>query len=98
MIINNKIEGVSAIISGHDHISTQKPLISNGIPIIQAGGEELHYLGRLDLNFRHKDGKWVNYGFNGRLYSADGVEKDKEIQRIIDNYKSKPISKLKSKK
>lgn len=83
------IKGVSAIIGGHDHISTSKPVVSNGIPIMQAGGGGRHYLGRLDLNFKYKDDKWVLDNFNGRLYSAKGITKDEEIKNIIDGYKGK---------
>jgi 5'-nucleotidase len=94
MNFNKKIKDVSAIISGHDHIRTKKPVVSDGIPIIQAGGEELHYLGRLDLDFRYQDNKWVLDNFNGKLYSADGIVKDEKIKKIIDDYSKKPIPTL----
>jgi|GEM_PF-856188 len=86
MKINKKIEGVSAIISGHDHTTTFKPIDSNGIPIIQAGGEEMNHLGRLDLNFRCQNNEWVLDNYSGMLYSAEAFEKDEEIQKIIDGY------------
>ncbi len=87
IVIDKKIKDVSAVIGGHDHISTSEPVVSNGIPIMQAGGEEDYYLGRLDLNFKRQNNKWVLDNFNGRLYSADGVAKDEKIEKIIDGYK-----------
>jgi len=86
MNVNRKINDVEAIISGHDHIKTFKPIVSDGIPIMQAGGEVAHYLGRLDLKFKRQDNKWVLYNFEGKLYSADGVEKDEGVKKIIDDY------------
>jgi len=86
MKVNKKIEGVSAIISGHDHMTTFKPIDSNGIPIIQAGGEDMNHLGRLDLNFKRQNNEWILDNYSGQLYSAEGFAKDEEIQKIIDGY------------
>ncbi len=86
MSINKKIKDVSAVISGHDHMTTFKPIDSNGIPIIQAGGEDMNHLGRLDLNFKHQGNEWVLDSYNGKLYSAEGIAKDDKVKSIIDGY------------
>ncbi|HEY9061253.1 MAG TPA: metallophosphatase [Pseudobacteroides sp.] len=91
---DKKVKDVSAIIGGHDHIRTLKPVVSNGIPIMQAGGEELHYLGRVDLEFKQKDNNWVLDSFSTNLYPADGIVKDERIKRIIDDYRKRPIPTL----
>jgi 5'-nucleotidase len=84
------MRGVSAIISADNHVRLNRPeTIQDGdvtIPIVQAGGENDHYLGRLDLTFADIDGVWVLWEYSGRLLSVDGVPPDAEIQRIIDNY------------
>jgi 5'-nucleotidase len=96
MTINRLMTGVSAIISGHDHIKLQPPEVSHGIPITQGGGENDHYLYRLDLSFKLENSKWVLKSFTSKLYTANGVTKDTEIQKIIDSYESKPIPALKA--
>ena len=54
-------------------------------PIVQAGGEQDQYLGRLDLSFTYQDGAWVLDDFEGSLYDLEGVEADEEIQSMIDS-------------
>ena len=48
MQIANYLSGVSAIIGGHSHDSTQSVITVNGIPIVQAG-EYYRYVGKLRL-------------------------------------------------
>lgn len=93
---NRCMTGVAAIISGHDHIKTVKPDDATGIPIMQAGGEEDNYLGRLDLTFERKDGKWVLTDYTGKLYSAEEADPDSDIQKIIDKYEAEPIPTFKA--
>jgi 2',3'-cyclic-nucleotide 2'-phosphodiesterase (5'-nucleotidase family) len=87
---DRRMRGVSAIIGGDDHLRLNEPAVvhDNGIdiPIVQAGGEENHYLGRLDLIYELIDGVWVLYSFHGRLFSVDGVAPDIEIEQIIGEW------------
>lgn len=96
MDINRLMTGVSAIISGHDHILLLPPENSNGIPITQGGGGENHVLYRLDLNFKLQNNKWVLKSYTGKTYSGEGYAKDPGTEKIIDSYKSKPIPELKA--
>jgi len=77
---------VSAVISGHDHFPLENIKNAYNIPITQGGGEEKHYLSRLDLYFEYIDGEWTLIDFDSVLYSADGVSKDMELQRMIDAF------------
>jgi len=85
------MRGVSAIIGGDDHRAHATPeVIYDGerrIPIVQAGGETNHYLGRLDLSFARVNGEWVLQEFNGRLLLMNDVTPDADIQRLIDYYR-----------
>ncbi|MHB1485774.1 MAG: metallophosphoesterase [Saccharofermentanales bacterium] len=94
MNINRQIGDVSAIISGHDHMILQPPEMSGAIPITQAGGENDHYLYRLDLDFKLENGEWVLKNITGKLDSGIGVERDTTIEQIIDSYTNTPIPTL----
>ncbi len=43
-----KVKGINVIISGHTHTKLEKPIIVNGIPIVQAG-EHGQYVGKLTV-------------------------------------------------
>ncbi len=47
-----KVRGIDVIISGHTHTQLDKPLIINGVPIVQTG-EYGRNVGRLDLLFEN---------------------------------------------
>ena len=85
-LIDYQIENVSAVISGHDHFPLENIKNAYNIPITQGGGEEKHCLSRLDLYFEYINGEWVLIDFDSVLYSADGVSKDMELQRMIDAF------------
>jgi 2',3'-cyclic-nucleotide 2'-phosphodiesterase (5'-nucleotidase family) len=84
------MRGVSAVIGGDNHITLTSPVsVRDGdieFPIVQAGGENTHFLGRLDLTFEEADGVWVLREFSGRLLNTTGVAPDPEIERIIEYY------------
>ncbi len=48
------VKGIDVIISGHSHSRLDKPLIVNGIPIVQTGSYG-KFVGRLSL--KYSDGK-----------------------------------------
>ena len=57
-------------------------------PITQNGGEENHFLGRLDLVFKNINGEMVLHDFDGYLYDLSLVKGDEKIQSIIDKYRT----------
>jgi 2',3'-cyclic-nucleotide 2'-phosphodiesterase (5'-nucleotidase family) len=80
-----RLRGVSAIISGHDHEFMYTPTVVGGnIPLVQAGGESRHFLGRLDLVYELIDDEWILTDFSGLLLPVFTVEPDLEIQELID--------------
>jgi len=83
--------GISFIIGADDHFVIPQPIYrSGGIPITQAGGEDNIFLGRLDLTYENKDGKWVLKSHKGMLYPInDKVPMDTEIKKIVDRFLSK---------
>jgi 2',3'-cyclic-nucleotide 2'-phosphodiesterase (5'-nucleotidase family) len=87
---DQNIKTVSAIISADTHIKITPPYVSLGkdylIPIVQAGGEEDNYLGRLDLVYKKEKGQWILKEFNSILFSLENVAEDIEIRNILDKY------------
>ncbi|MCL2546319.1 MAG: metallophosphatase [Oscillospiraceae bacterium] len=88
--LDRTMRSVSAIIGGDNHLALHEPeIVRDGerrIPIVQAGGEQNHYLGQLDLTFARVYGVWTLQDFDGRLLSVEGVTPDAEIQQMIDDY------------
>jgi len=68
--IDKKIKDVSAVIGGHDHKILENAKNKYGVPVTQGGGEENHYLSRLDLTFALVEGKWILQKSFGSLYEA----------------------------
>jgi len=83
--------GVSAVIGGDDHRVLRQPYVINvdgrRVPVVQAGGERSHFLGRLDLYFVEIDEVWILHDFNGQLLNVADVTPDQEIQDIINYYR-----------
>lgn len=85
------VAGVSAVIGADDHYIITNPIYYPGddgfksTPILQGGGEQDQYLGRLDLIYQYEDGAWVLEDFDGYLYDLEGVEPDQELQNLIDS-------------
>jgi 5'-nucleotidase len=89
-----KVKGIDVIISGHTHTQLDKPLVINGVPIVQTGDYGRN-VGRLDLLF-----------VNGRIKVTDSrlIPVDDRIsgntdintrieeqKRIVDNEILKPL-------
>ena len=88
----SNVEGVSAVIGGDDHFTIKSPIYTNykgmkNTPIVQAGGEDEHYLGRLDLIFQEKNDELVLVDHQGSLYELEDVEKTSVIEEIIQLYR-----------
>ncbi|MCR1840386.1 bifunctional metallophosphatase/5'-nucleotidase [Murimonas intestini] len=88
------VEGISAVIGADDHYIITSPVYYPGdegfksTPILQGGGEQDQYLGRLDLTYIYDEGTWTLDDFNGYLYDLEGVEGNSEIQNLIDTYRA----------
>ena len=83
--------GISFIFGADDHFVIAQPIYrTGGIPIAQAGGEDNIFVGRVDLTYENKGGKWVLKSHKGMLYPInDKVPMDAEIKAIVDGYLSK---------
>lgn len=85
------IPGVSAVVGADDHFIITNPIYCPGAdgwkstPIMQAGGENDQYLGRIDMEYELTDGQWELSDFQGYLYDLEGVQGNAQIQEIIDN-------------
>lgn len=87
-----KLAGVDAVLGADTHkvIRTPETEVNaegNVVPITQAGGEQEHYLGRLDLTFTQRGGEYVLTSHSGFLYDLAGVEPDQRILDLIARYR-----------
>lgn len=88
-----RVGGVDAVIGADTHLVLRTPETEvnaegNIVPITQAGGEQEHYLGRLDLTFQVRDGEYVLTEHDGYLYDLDGVQPDPRIVALIEKYRA----------
>jgi 5'-nucleotidase / UDP-sugar diphosphatase len=78
-----KVKGIDVIISGHTHTKLEKPVIVNGVPIVQTG-EYGQYVGCLSVTLEGGKTKVDNYS----LFPVDDrTKEDPEIHRLIENQK-----------
>jgi 5'-nucleotidase / UDP-sugar diphosphatase len=89
-----KVKGIDVIISGHTHTKLEKPILVNGIPVVQAG-EYGQYIGKLELTFNNGKVTVDNYSLlpvDDRTAGDPGINKLIEEQKILVNDKIlKPI-------
>jgi len=78
-----KVAGIDVIISGHTHTFLEKPVIVNGIPVVQTG-EYGRNVGKLSLML--KDGKVTVEGY-AIIPVDDKIDGDKLVQKLIDDQK-----------
>jgi 5'-nucleotidase/UDP-sugar diphosphatase len=78
-----KVKGIDVIISGHTHTKLDKPMIVNGIPIVQAG-EYGQYVGKLSLTY--KDGV-VSVDDYSLIPVDDRIKGDESVHRLIEDQK-----------
>ncbi len=89
-----KVKGIDVIISGHTHTQLDKPLMINGVPIVQSGDYGRN-VGRLELSFEKGSIKITD----GRLIPVDDRisgntdinSRIEEQKRIVDNEILKPL-------
>lgn len=79
-----KVKGIDVIISGHTHTLLPKPIIVNGIPIVQAA-EFGEYVGKLSLTLKSGDVVVDDYSL---IPVDDRIAGDPAIQKLIDDQKS----------
>jgi 5'-nucleotidase len=78
-----KVKGIDLIISGHTHTLLEKPIIVNGIPVIQAG-EYGQYVGKLTLI--HENGK-VRVEDYSLITVDDKIGGDPSVNRLVEEQK-----------
>jgi 5'-nucleotidase / UDP-sugar diphosphatase len=79
-----KVKGIDVIISGHTHTKLEKPIIVNGIPVVQAG-EHGQYVGKLELTYDKGKVTMDNYSL---LPVDDRTAGDPEINKLIEDQKT----------
>ncbi len=85
ILLAQKVPGIDVIISGHTHSRIEKPLVVNGIPIVQTGAYGAGF-GKLEIEFS-----------NGKITRTDAciipvtddITGDPEIQRMIAEQEKK---------
>ena len=81
------LPGLTVIVGGDSHTVLKEPVLINGIPIVQAGGEFSQYLGRLDLTFEWVNNAWKMTRCQGKLIPLDDkVPQDPKVKAILDGY------------
>jgi len=78
--IAEKVKGIDVIISGHTHTRLDKPLVVNGVPVIQSG-ENGQYVGRMALTW--SDGK-VRIDDYTLIPVDDTIGGDSETGKLIE--------------
>jgi 5'-nucleotidase len=78
-----KVKGIDVIISGHTHTQLDKPLVINGVPIVQTGDYGRN-VGRLDLLYENSKIKVTD----SRLIPVDDrISGNSDINSIIEEQK-----------
>jgi 5'-nucleotidase / UDP-sugar diphosphatase len=80
-----KVDGLTLIISGHTHTKLEKPLVINGIPIIQAG-EYGEFVGKIvlspdSISFKYKMESYELIPVN------DKIQGNAEINELVERQK-----------
>jgi 5'-nucleotidase/UDP-sugar diphosphatase len=78
-----KVKGINIIISGHTHTKLDKPIIINGIPVVQAG-EYGQYVGKLSLTYLNGKVSVDDYAL---IPVDDRIPGDVSVNEIIEAQK-----------
>lgn len=78
-----KVKGINLIISGHTHTRLDKPLIVNGVPIVQTGAYG-RYVGQVELVLT--DGK-IKLEESHLISVDDRISGDRDVNSIIEEQK-----------
>lgn len=77
--------GVDIIVGGHSHTYLEKPVVQNGIIILQAGQENTH-LGRLDLSFDEDNRCIDSWKYEMIPVDDDHCPTDKFVKAMVNTY------------
>jgi len=78
-----KVKGINVIISGHTHTKLEKPIIVNGIPIVQSG-EFGQFVGKLSLSYNNGNVTVDDYSL---IPVNDRIAGDPYINQLIEDQK-----------
>jgi 5'-nucleotidase/UDP-sugar diphosphatase len=81
--LGEKVKGIDVIISGHTHTKLEKPILVNGIPIVQTG-EYGQNVGKLSLTL--KDGR-LSVDDYALIPVDDRIKGDESVHRLIEDQK-----------
>jgi 5'-nucleotidase len=73
------VKGIDLIIGGHSHTKLDKPLIVNGVPIVQTG-EYGQFVGRISLTYSDRNLRVDNYEL---IPVDDKIMGDKKINQLV---------------
>jgi len=80
-----RVKGIDLIVSGHTHTLLEKPVLVNGVPIVQVGSAG-RYVGKVELWW---DGSKVSFGSYEAIPVNDDIAGDPLIQSMIDQQEKK---------
>lgn len=86
----HKVKGINVIISGHTHTKLEKPIIINGIPVVQSG-EYGQNVGRMELTY--KSGR-ISVDYYALIPIDNGITSDPVIKRQIEDQKKALTTKI----
>ena len=81
-----EVPGIDAIVGGDSHTFLYKPLVVNGIPIVQTGEFGVN-LGKFDLHFTKTPGGWKLASYDDALLPITSRLKEaKDVKAVTDAY------------
>ncbi len=78
-----KIKGINVIISGHTHTKLDKPIIVNGIQVVQSG-EYGQFVGKLSLTYNNGNVSFDDYSL---IPVDDRILGDASVHKLIEDQK-----------
>jgi 5'-nucleotidase/UDP-sugar diphosphatase len=78
-----KVKGINIIVSGHTHTKLVKPLIVNGVPIVQTGSYT-EYVGRMALTVKNGKVKLDSYSL---IPVDDRIQGDSKTDQVVEAQK-----------
>lgn len=83
VVLAKKVKGIDVIISGHTHTKLEKPIMVNGVPVVQAGSYG-QYVGKLELTW--KDGR-ISVDNYSLIPVDDRIPGDPVINNLVEYQK-----------
>jgi len=84
-LLAEKVEGIDVVISGHTHTTIDKPLMVNGVPVVQTG-EYGRNVGRLELTLQDGEVSVNDY----RLIAVDDkIQGDNVVNTLVEAQKDR---------